>query len=76
MMPHAVYGKTGLSNWRCSSLARRESLLHTFFERNLGIFVTGFAAGDQPLRFLERRGINEHTILLIGSRVEEIGSRP
>ena len=76
MMPHAVYGKTGLSNWRCSSLARRESLLHTVFERNLGIFVTGFAAGDQPLRFLERRGINEHTILLFGSRVEEIGSRP
>jgi hypothetical protein len=57
-------------------LARRESLLHTVFERNFGIFATGFAAGDQPLRFLERRGIDEHTILLFGSRVEEIGSRP
>jgi hypothetical protein len=71
MMPHAVYGKTGLSNWRCSSLARRESLFGNF-----GIFATGFAAGDQPLLFLERRGIDEHNILLFGSRVEEVGSRP
>ena len=44
---------------------RRESI-ENVFERELGVFGTGFAAGDHPLRLLKSRGINEKTSCRFG----------